>query len=277
MKLLDGKTLAAEIRAEVKQEIQTRGLRPGLAAILVGDDPASHLYVSLKEKACKEVGIDFHVYKFLATETTTDIATTIEFLNKDPDIHGMIIQLPLPTHLNEDELIALMDPAKDADGFHPKNLELVDAGTPRIIPGLVAGILRFLDSTKENLDNKTAVIVSNSLIFATPLEIELKHHHMRSVAVNPNDPKAREWTRNADIVIIAVGQAGWLKSEDIKKDAILIDVGINKLKDGTVVGDVDADSVQDKAAYLTPVPGGMGPVTVAMLLKNTVTLSQLSS
>lgn len=273
MKLLDGKALAAKIRAEVKQEIQTRGLQPGLAAILVGEDPASHLYVSLKEKACKEVGIEFHVYKFLATETAANIATTIEFLNKDPDIHGMIIQLPLPAHLNEDELIAKMDPAKDADGFHPKNLELVDAGTPRIIPGLVAGILRFLDSTGEDLNNKTAIVVSNSLIFATPLEIELKHHQMRSIAVNPNDPKAREWTRHADIVIIAVGQASWLKAEDIKKDAILIDVGINHLSGGKVVGDVDAESVQDKAAYLTPVPGGLGPVTVAMLLKNTVTLA----
>lgn len=273
MKLLDGKLLAEKIRAEAKQEIQTRGLKPGLAAILVGDDPASKLYVSLKEKACKEVGINFSLYKFSAKEKAGDVAAIVEFLNNDPEIHGMIIQLPLPTHLDEDDIIAKMDPTKDADGFHPKNLKMIDAGKPRIIPGLIAGILEFLNSTGENLTNKTAVVVSNSPIFATPLETELKHHNMRSVAINPNEPKVKEWTRKADIVIVAVGKPGWLKADDIKKDAILIDVGITRLPDSTIVGDVDAESVKDKAGYLTPVPGGIGPVTVAMLLKNTVVLA----
>ena len=276
MKLLDGRTLAAQIRAEVKQEIEARGLTPGLAAILVGDDPASHLYVSLKEKACKEVGIEFHIYKFPANEAAEEIATTIEFLNQDPDIHGMIIQMPLPPQLNEDELIAKMDPQKDADGFHPENLRLLKNGTPRIIPGLTAGIIRFLESTETTLQNKIAAIVSNSPIFAEPLEMTLKTKNVKTMVLSPADNTTKTKLKQADIIIIAIGQANWLKGADIKKDAILIDVGINKQKNGKVVGDVDANSVKDKAGFLTPVPGGLGPVTVAMLLKNTVTLAQLS-
>lgn len=274
MKLLDGKILAAQIRAEVKEEIQNQNLKIGLAAILVGEDPASHLYVSLKQKACLEVGIDFHSYKFPTNETVKNIKTTIDFLNQDPETQGMIIQLPLPAHLNEDELIARMDPHKDADGFHPENLKLLKNGNPRIIPGLTAGIWRFLESTNLPLAGKTAAIVSNSPIFAEPVEIVLKNHGIISQILNPSDADTKTKLKNADIIIIAIGQANWLKGADIKKDAILIDVGINKQKGGTVVGDIDTESVKNKAAFLTPVPGGIGPVTVAMLLKNTVELAK---
>lgn len=258
--ILDGKKLAEEIRNRLKTEIATNKITPTLGVILVGDDPASHLYVSLKEKAALEVGITVKRRDFPAEATEASIIGQIREWNADPTINAILVQLPLPEKLNPNAVIFEIAPNKDVDGFHPKNT------TGIISPG-IAGCLALIDKTGVEINGKHAVVVGNSPVFTQTFVDALRQKH--SVA-EPTFPENFELMKKADLLIVAVGRPGWIKPEHIKPGAIVIDVGTNKVA-GKTVGDV-APEAAAVASYITPVPGGVGPVTVAKLLENCVTL-----
>ena len=266
--LLDGKSLAKNIRAKIKQNIQTSGVTPGLAIVLVGNDPASHLYVSLKEKTAKEVGMHFEKHLFFATEPEEKIIEKIGALNEQKDIHGIIVQLPLPESINEESIINAIDPKKDVDGFHPKNIALLLAGTPRRIPAVIRGILTLIEETGTILPQKKVFILSNSDIFASPLKKLLNDRQCAVRALHPKKKDPLPSLMNADLIISALGRPHAITKEMVKDGVIVIDVGTTREKEKTL-GDVHPN-VAEKTAWLTPVPGGVGPMTVAMLLQNVV-------
>ncbi len=275
MKIIDGKKLALEIRTELKEKISKLGLQPGLAVILAGDDPASHLYVRLKEKASEEVGIRFEKKIFSESATEEDINSTIQQFNNRSDIHGILVQLPLPPKFDENKIIRTIDPKKDVDGFHPKNLELIKNGHPFIIPGVTLGIMRLIESTKVDLKNKKAALLVNSDIFALPLRHLLKTKDAEvETFIKPKISDFRFQISDFDIIVIALGKPKFLKSEMVRDGAIIIDVGTTKV-DGKLFGDADFDSFQNRDVFITPVPGGVGPMTVAMLLNNAVQLASV--
>ncbi|HTK04514.1 MAG TPA: bifunctional 5,10-methylenetetrahydrofolate dehydrogenase/5,10-methenyltetrahydrofolate cyclohydrolase [Candidatus Eisenbacteria bacterium] len=269
-KTIDGKSLAKEIIARAKQDCAHLGFKPGLAVVLVGDDPASHLYVGLKEKACREVGIAFERLFFKADAPIGMIVRAVENLNKRQDVDAILVQLPLPAPLDANAVIMAMDPEKDVDGFHPDNVELLKNGAPRIIPGLAAGILALAKSTGEKLAGKTALVIANSIEFYAPVEVALRSAGLAPAYASPDDAATR--SSAADVLVVAVGRAGFLTAGMVKPGAIVIDVGTNR-KDGKTVGDADP-SVAEVAGHLTPVPGGVGPVTVAMLVRNAIALAR---
>ncbi len=271
MTVLDGKKIARDIRMRLKKDIQRSGITPGLVAILVGDDPASHIYVGLKEKAAKEVGVHFERIELPDDTGQEEIVNTIYNLNNRDDVHGILVQLPLPKHLNTDKIIRAIHPDKDADGFHPENIKLIHEGNTKIISPPHAGIIDFLEKTDINLEGKKATVLANSYEFSNPL-VDLLTMRGVEVANLVKKEKYQAYTQQADIIIIAVGKAQMLQEKDIKKNAIIIDVGTNKVN-GKIVGDVDFESVKNKASFITPVPGGVGPMTVAYLLKNTFELA----
>lgn len=271
MHILDGRKLAAKIRAQLESDIAQSGVTPGLAAVLVGDDPASHLYVSLKEKAAQEVGMYFEKVTLPEDLDRDTLIETIGMLNGRSDIHGIIVQLPLPAHLDTNDIVHAINPDKDADGFHAENMEHFFSGRVKVVSPPHAGILAFLEETGVVLANKHVVLLVNSHEFGDPLSYLLQQQGAQvHNLVQVNDYTAH--TRAADVLVTAVGKANLIKAEDIKKDAIIIDVGTNKLGD-KVVGDVDFESVKEKVSWITPVPGGVGPMTVAYLLKNTFDLA----
>ncbi|MBI5023089.1 MAG: bifunctional methylenetetrahydrofolate dehydrogenase/methenyltetrahydrofolate cyclohydrolase [Candidatus Magasanikbacteria bacterium] len=281
MQLIDGLALAKKIRAELKEKISASGLTPGLGVILVGDDPASHLYVRLKEKSCAEAGIYFEKHFFSTDAGEKIVIQKIQQLNAAPNIHGILVQLPLPHHLNPDRVIAAINPDKDVDGFHPKNVQSMREGRLDIEPVLAKAIWRLIDETRKQ--NNTALtktlIIGNSDAFTEPLELFLKRKRLNASHIHSrqfNDSSAKQF----DIVIVAVGQPNFLAGHDFKDGAIVIDVGINHLPlptgqvgNGTICGDVNFESTRDKRGWITPVPGGVGPMTVAMLLENVFLLS----
>jgi len=243
-----------------------------LAAILVGNDKASELYVTLKERACERAEIDFHLYKFDESQTDSEIIEVIKFLNQDPDIDAILVQLPLPEKFDEKEIIKAMDPKKDVDGFHPENILKLQARKPEILSPLALGIDAMIQETKIKLENKKITILSNSEIFAEPFKF-LYAKHNQVTGTNLKDPDHKEKCHEADILIVAIGNPKYITNEFVKDQAVVIDVGINDLGDETV-GDVDFHNVMLKAGYITPVPGGVGPLTIAYLLKNTIRLAE---
>ena len=260
--ILDGKAIAERIKTELRQDIIDKNLSPGLAAILVGDDPASKMYLDLKEKACKEVGIAFNKY-LCNSECYDDIDEAellemISFLNRDKQIDGILVQLPLPKGFDTDKIIKAIDPTKDADGFH----------NGKITPPTIAAIIELLKATGEDLHGKSAVIIGNSDIFIDGIESRLIGLGIKETKKEKNIP---ENCNDYDIVIIACGRPRILKAKDIKTGAIVIDVGISKLE-GATVGDVDPEVI-GKAGFVSPVPGGVGPLTVACLLRNACILA----
>lgn len=286
MKILDGRRLATRIKNEVREEIKKLGVSPGLApleawpltglvALLVGEDPASHLYVNLKEKACLEAGIRFEKKLFPADLPQPDLIAEIKKLNERPEINAILVQSPLPLPLNEDEVMAAIDPKKDVDGFHPENLTLLLEGRPRIIPGVSRGIVELVKSANIPLKGKVAALVVNSTTFALPIQYLLEQAGVivHILHAPPDFVKLRSQLLASDIIVIAVGRPAILTVDYIKEGAVLIDVGTNRLTDGKVIGDVDFESVKQKAGAISPVPGGVGPMTVAMLLDNVVRLT----
>lgn len=267
--LLNGKAIAATIVSELKEEIKRLGIRPGLAVLLVGDDGASHMYVALKEKAAAAAGMHFE--KILLPKNIEEelVLAKIDELNRKPDIHGIVVQLPLPPQLNENHITQAMFPEKDADGFHPKNIELLLAGTPRVVPNLLQGILRLIETTGVSLAEKTAVILSNSNVFTTPLAKLLADKGLLvTTIIAPAIKNNESQIANHDIIITALGRPHAITKDMIQEGAIVIDVGTTRV-DGKILGDVHPN-VSEKAGWLTPVPGGVGPLTVAYLLKNVV-------
>jgi methylenetetrahydrofolate dehydrogenase (NADP+)/methenyltetrahydrofolate cyclohydrolase len=275
-KIIDGKALAEKILSKLKTKVSKLTYSPGLAVILVGDDPASHLYIKLKEKAAKEAGIYFEKNLFNSFTQEKEILEKIDQLNINPKIHGIIVQLPLPRHLDEDNIIKHISWQKDADGFHPFNVKNLLQGQKVIEPGLIKSIFALLKETKVNLKAKKVTILANSDVFIQPLKFLLEKKKAE-VIVKKSGEYFQDTTREADIVIAAYGRPLFLKANMIKEKAVLIDIGTNRAEEGKTVGDIDSEDIKEKAAWLSPVPGGVGPLTVAFLLENTYLNSEYNN
>lgn len=273
--IIDGKKVAADVRAEVKQKIETRlalgKRRPGLAVILIGSDPASQVYVNHKRKACAEVGIESRSYDLPSHTTQHELIELIDALNKDAAIDGILVQLPLPAHIDASLIIEQIDPSKDVDGFHPTNVGRLTLRIPGLRPCTPYGVIRLLESVGETFKGRHAVIVGASNIVGRPMALELLLAGATiSICHRFSGTQTADLVKQADIVVAAVGRPGLVKGEWIKPGATVIDVGINRLADGRLVGDVEFEAASERAAYITPVPGGVGPMTVAMLMQNTL-------
>ena len=257
--LIDGKKIAEEILLDIKKQVAKLETKPDLAAILVGEDPASKMYLKLKQKACDKVGISFFSYLLDKDCSEEKILEVINFLNNDPDINGIIIQLPLPKKFNQDKLIIAINPVKDVDGFHPQT---------KVISPNVLGIIELLKQTKVNLKNKKVIVLSNSEIFSQPFKKLLRNSKVEYLNPRSAIRHLQSGLKQSDVLVAAIGKPNFIKPSMIKKNAIIIDVGINKAR-GKTIGDVDP-KVDKIAAFRSPVPGGVGPMTVAMLLQNLV-------
>jgi len=275
MELIDGKILAKQIRDKVKEEVKTLDQIPGLAVILVGADPASHLYVAKKEKACVEAGIHFEKYLYFHTEPQEKIIERIKTLNERDDIHGILVQLPLPYQFDKNLVIRTIDPKKDVDGFHPENIEPLLLGKPQIVSPIHSGIITLVESTETGFKDKQCLIVANSQTFSRPLAALLEQRGSKCEALFPPFDNIDKKSRKTDIIVSAIGKPEFIQGEWLKDGAVVIDAGTNQLEGGSVVGDVDFESTKEKNGYITPVPGGVGPMTIAMLLENVVSLAKI--
>ncbi len=285
MKLLDGKQLSLQIKAEIAGVVQKEFLGknlepPHIAAVLVGEDPASQTYIASKEKACREVGFISSVYRYPASITEEKLLEVVDFLNHDPQITGFIVQLPLPRHIHEQRIIESIDPEKDIDGFHPVNIGRMVLGQPCYIPATPLGILTMLERYDIETTGRHCVVVGRSNIVGTPVSILLSRKAPRGNATvtlcHSYTPNLSEITTSADILIAAIGKEGFITAEMVKKDAVVIDVGIHRVpsdetKSGfRLTGDVRFEEVAPKCSFITPVPGGVGLMTIVSLLRNTL-------
>lgn len=266
--ILNGRQLAQRIREKIKTRVAALPSQPGLAVLLVGDDPASHLYVSLKRQASEEAGIRFELTLYPASTPQEDLITKIEELNHRKDINGILVQLPLPSQ-NANQVITAIDPLKDVDGFHPENLERLRRGQPCIASAVALGVMKLIDEAdRPNRTDRThAACIVSSELFAAPLVLLLKERGSKPVVVQAEDPHLADQTREADILIVAEGIPDLIRGDMVKPGATVIDVGTTRTDEG-LKGDVNFDSVEPIAGAITPVPGGVGPMTVAMLLVN---------
>jgi methylenetetrahydrofolate dehydrogenase (NADP+)/methenyltetrahydrofolate cyclohydrolase len=263
-KIIDGKMIAEQLRIQIKERVAALEKKPKLAVLLVGHDPASHLYVNLKEQACLETGIAFEKFLYPEDASEEELLAKIAELNADEKVAGILVQLPLPVQ-DADRVIAAIDPRKDVDGFHPANLESLCHNRPALVSAAALGIRRLIEEPGEDLTGKTGILVMSQR-FAAPLLCLLADTGLTLSVIAPEDPQLKETTKTADVLVTAAGRAHFITPEMVKPGAIVIDVGTNKL-DGRTVGDVDPKAAE-AAGYLTPVPGGVGPMTVAMLLRN---------
>src|SRR5262245_14975833 len=281
--LIDGKQLAQTMQAEIATEVaafaEKHRTRPGLAAVLVGDNPASEIYVRNKRKACEKVGMASWLHALPADTSQTQLLDLVARLNADPAVHGILVQLPLPKQINEAAIIKAVAPIKDVDAFGPENLGLLAAGYPRYLPCTPAGVQQLLLRNRIDPDGKHVVIVGRSNIVGKPLALILMQKAPGANAtVTICHSRSRDLpaiTRSADIVVVAIGQARFLKADMIWPGAVVIDVGMNRGTDGKLCGDVDFDAVKEVASAITPVPGGVGPITITMLLHNTLAAAKL--
>jgi methylenetetrahydrofolate dehydrogenase (NADP+)/methenyltetrahydrofolate cyclohydrolase len=272
--LIDGKALAKEVRAEVKARAEafraTHNRAPGLHVVLVGDDPASHVYVRNKERAAEKVGIAGRVHRLPAETSEADLLALIFELNGDDDIDGILVQLPLPAHLHDQTIVDAIDPAKDVDGLHPFNAGLLAVGRKGLRPCTPSGCMRMLARIGCDPKGKRALVLGRSTLVGKPIAMMLLEKHATVTIAHSRTENLGDRVREADIVVAAVGRPNLVEGDWIKEGAVVIDVGINRLEDGTLTGDVDFAGASQRASYITPVPGGVGPMTIAMLLSNTV-------
>jgi methylenetetrahydrofolate dehydrogenase (NADP+) / methenyltetrahydrofolate cyclohydrolase len=273
-RIIDGRAIAAGHRERIAGEVakmRAAGLRPpGLAVVLVGDNPASEVYVRNKRRACEEVGIDSHSYDLPANTPQTDLLALIDRLNRDRAIDGILVQLPLPPQIDAETVVESIDPSKDVDGFHPYNMGRLAVRLPRLRPCTPWGVIQLLRAVNEPFKGRTACVIGASNIVGRPMALELLLAGATTVVCHRFTRDSRALAREADVVIAAAGKPGLVKGDWVKPGATVIDVGINRLEDGSLCGDVDFDAVSQHAAWITPVPGGVGPMTVAMLLDNTL-------
>ena len=281
--IIDGKKVAEDIRAELKEEVaklKTQGVVPGLGVILVGEDPASKSYVTAKERACEEIGLYSDDNRLPSNTTREELVALISKMNKDPKIHGILLQLPLPKHLNEKEMLVLIDPDKDVDGFHPMNVGRMVVGERSFLPCTPHGVVQLLIRNGVKIEGSHVVVVGRSNIVGKPVAnmlLQKKQNANATVTICHTRTKdIGYFTRQADIVIAAAGRPNTITADMVKDGVVVIDVGVNRVDDATkksgfrLVGDVDFTAVKEKASLITPVPGGVGPMTITMLLKNTV-------
>tara|TARA_R110000868_G_scaffold144960_1_gene364471 strand:+ start:16925 stop:17782 length:858 start_codon:yes stop_codon:yes gene_type:complete len=273
-KLIDGRAIATQVRQEVKAGVNARianGLRaPGLAVVLVGHDPASEIYVNKKRKACEEVGFKQFSHNLPGDTSEADLLKLIDELNTNPEVNGILVQLPLPEHINAETVLERINPHKDVDGFHPYNLGRLTQRLPALRPCTPYGIILMLEHMGFDLYGMEATIVGASNIVGRPMTLELLLAGCTTTTCHRFTKDTAEHVRNADLVVVAVGKPNLVKGDWIKPGAIVIDVGINRLDDGSLCGDVEFDVAKERAGWITPVPGGVGPMTVATLLKNTL-------
>ena len=277
-KIIDGKAVAASVRAELKAECEALyneyGVRPGLAVIIVGDDAASQVYVRNKEKGCAEVGYYSEVYRLPESTTEEELLSLVDKLNKDEKIHGILCQLPLPKHLDETKVILAIDPEKDVDAFHPENVGKIMIGNYSFLPCTPAGVMELISSTGVDISGKECVVVGRSNIVGKPQAMLLLHANGTVTVCHSRTKDLAAVCKRADILVAAIGKADFFGADMVKEGAVVIDVGMNRRADGKLTGDVNFAEVEPLASYITPVPGGVGPMTITMLLKNTLTAAK---
>jgi len=271
--IIDGKKISAEIKEEVKAEVadlNEKGISVGLAVVLVGNDPASKIYVNNKKKACEALGIISSEYLLPEDTQEETLLQLIESLNSDNTVDGILVQLPLPRHLDEKKVIRAISPDKDVDAFHPVNVGKIMIGDYTFAPCTPAGIIELIERSGISIASKNCVVIGRSNIVEKPMSMLLLHKNATVTICHSKTENLEKIVRQADIVIAAVGRAKFVTADMVKDGAVIIDVGINRMDNGKLCGDVDFDEVAPKASYITPVPGGVGPMTIAMLMKNTV-------
>ena len=276
-KLIDGKVISAAIKAEVAEEVaklKEQGITTGLAVIIVGEDPASKVYVANKEKACEATGMASFKYALPEDTTEEELLKLIKELNEDPKVNGILCQLPLPRHLNEELIINSIVPEKDVDAFHPHNVGKIMIGNYDFLPCTPAGIMEMLKYENIDLEGKECVVIGRSNIVGKPMSMLLLHKNGTVTVCHSRTKNLKEVCRRADILVAAVGRANFVTADMVKQGAVVIDVGINRLDNGKLCGDVNFEEVEPIASYITPVPGGVGPMTIATLMKNTLTAAK---
>ncbi|HAF57714.1 MAG TPA: bifunctional methylenetetrahydrofolate dehydrogenase/methenyltetrahydrofolate cyclohydrolase [Lactococcus lactis] len=273
MNLIDGKALAAKMQAELKvkvDKLKEADNVPGLAVILVGEDPASQIYVRNKARQATAIGLNSSVVRLPETVTEQELLDLIEQYNQSEQWHAILVQLPLPEHISEEKVLLAIDPEKDVDGFHPMNMGRLWSGNPLMIPSTPAGIMEMFREYDVELSGKRAVVIGRSNIVGKPMAQLLMMADATVTIAHSKTENLRELTKEADILVVAIGRDRMIKAEDVKKGAVVIDVGMNRDEDGKLHGDVDFDEVKDVASLITPVPGGVGPMTITMLMEQTV-------
>ncbi len=280
MALISGKEVSQKVKDEIKSQtklLKDKGISVKLAVIIVGDDPASHIYVKNKKKACEYV--DFESLEYALDENTSEeeLLELIDKLNKDKTVNGILCQLPLPKHIDEKKIIDSISPLKDVDAFHPVNVGKIMIGDYEFLPCTPAGIMRLIESTSYDVSGKDCVIIGRSNIVGKPMAMLMLHKNATVTICHSRTKNIEEKIKNADIVIAAVGIPKFVKGDMVKDGALVIDVGINRMSDGKLCGDVDFDEISKKASFITPVPGGVGPMTISMLMQNTLKAAKLQN
>jgi methylenetetrahydrofolate dehydrogenase (NADP+)/methenyltetrahydrofolate cyclohydrolase len=278
--IINGKEIVSSLREEIKAEVAElalQGTQPGLVVVIVGEDPASKVYVNSKEKACVQVGIYSEVHRLPESTTQQELIALIRLFNQDKRIHGILVQSPLPQHINEDEVVDEIDPSKDVDCFHPVNVGNLMIGKPGMLPCTPGGIIQILNKINVPIAGKHAVVVGRSNIVGKPMAMLLLREHATVTIVHSRTPNMEEITRQADILVVAVGKANLITAKHVKPGAVVIDVGMNRPENGKLTGDVDFEAVKEVAGAITPVPGTVGPMTITTLLRNTLESARRAS
>ena len=276
-KIIDGKAVSAAVKEQVRQEIEREGLEIGLAVVIVGDDPASRVYVNNKKKACEVCGIKSFEYALPAETTEEQLLELVDALNDDPNVNGILVQLPLPKHLDEEKVIERISPKKDVDAFHESNVGKIMIGNYAFLPCTPAGCMELIRSTGVEVSGKECVVIGRSNIVGKPMAMLLLHANGTVTVAHSRTKDLAEVCRRADILVAAVGKPNFVTADMVKPGAVVIDVGINRLENGKLCGDVKFDEVSEVAGWITPVPGGVGPMTIAMLMKNTLMAKRIQS
>lgn len=280
MNIIDGKAVSKKVKEDVKAEceqLKAKGITPGLAVIIVGEDPASQVYVHNKEVACEACGFHSVKYALPAETTQEELNALIDELNEDNSINGILCQLPLPKHLDDKEVINRINPIKDVDAFHPVNVGAIMIGDYNYLPCTPAGVMELIHSTGVDVSGKKAVVIGRSNIVGKPMAMLLLHENATVEITHSKTQSLADVTKEADILVAAIGKAKFVTADMVKQGAVVIDVGMNRDENGKLCGDVDFESVKDKCSFITPVPGGVGPMTIAMLMKNTLTAAKLQN
>ncbi len=280
-KLINGKEVSAAVKLRVKNQteelLEKNGITPGLAVVIVGNDPASRVYVNSKKKACAEVGFNSYEYALPEETTQQELLELVEKLNNDPKVNGILCQLPLPKQIDENAIINAIRPEKDVDAFHPFNVGKIMIGEFAFLPCTPAGVMELIDSTGVEVSGKNCVVIGRSNIVGKPMSMLLLHRSGTVTICHSKTQNLTEICKNADILVAAVGRANFVTADMVKEGAVVIDVGMNRLDNGKLCGDVDFNEVEKKASFITPVPGGVGPMTIAMLMQNTLTAAKLQN
>lgn len=276
-KIIDGKAISAAVKEQVRAEIERDKIKAGLAVVIVGDDPASRVYVNNKKKACELCGIQSFEYALPAEIGQDELLELIDTLNSDKKVNGILVQLPLPKHLDEKAVIERISPLKDVDAFHEMNVGKIMIGNYAFLPCTPAGCMELIHSTGVDVAGKECVVIGRSNIVGKPMAMLLLHENGTVTVCHSKTKNLAEVCRRADILVAAVGRPNFVTADMVKDGAVVIDVGINRMENGKLCGDVKFDEVSEKAAYITPVPGGVGPMTIAMLMKNTLTAARIQN